>query len=184
MPIRRPDPPLDYLHSASVSSLESYELSRLNHAANLRREIAALLDQWIEETVHAQLARWVLEDLSTATTLLPLRASRAAAAASLRSTRNPRDGRTPHRTSAETRRSTTLNPPPLDFPSPSHSATSSPVYRVHSFLPQSPTVHFRVPMFSFPVRQLVTGRFLLRIWRRVERGYGCAWLGVGQHFRR
>ena len=62
MPIRRPDPPLDYLHSASVSSLESYELSRLNHAANLRREIAALLDQWIEETVHAQLARWVLED--------------------------------------------------------------------------------------------------------------------------
>jgi hypothetical protein len=62
MPIRRCDPPLDYLHSASVSSLESYELSRLNHAANLRREIAALLDQWIEETVHAQLARWVLED--------------------------------------------------------------------------------------------------------------------------
>jgi hypothetical protein len=62
MPIRRPDPPLDYLHSASASSLESYELSRLNHAANLRREIAALLDQWIEETVHAQLARWVLED--------------------------------------------------------------------------------------------------------------------------
>jgi hypothetical protein len=28
----------------------------------LRREIAALLDQWIEETVHARLARWVLED--------------------------------------------------------------------------------------------------------------------------
>ena len=62
MPIQRLDPPLDYLHSASVSSLESYELSRLNHAANLRREIAALLDQWIEETVHARLARWVLED--------------------------------------------------------------------------------------------------------------------------
>jgi hypothetical protein len=62
MPIRRPDPPLEYLYSASVSSLESYELSRLNHAANLRREIATLLDQWIEETVHAQLARWVLED--------------------------------------------------------------------------------------------------------------------------
>lgn len=62
MPIRRTDPPLDYLHSASASSLESYELSRLNHAANLRREIAALLDQWIEETVHARLARWILED--------------------------------------------------------------------------------------------------------------------------
>ena len=25
-------------------------------------EIAALLDQWIEETVHARLARWILED--------------------------------------------------------------------------------------------------------------------------
>ncbi len=62
MAARRSEPPMDYLHSASTSSLESYELSRLNHAANLRREITALVDQWIEETVHAQLARWVLED--------------------------------------------------------------------------------------------------------------------------
>jgi len=62
MAARRSEPPMDYLHTASTSSLESYELSRLNHAANLRREITALLDQWIEETVHAQLARWVLED--------------------------------------------------------------------------------------------------------------------------
>ena len=59
---RRIQPPWDYLHDASVPSLESYELSRLNHAANLRREIGALLDQWIEDSTQALLARWVRED--------------------------------------------------------------------------------------------------------------------------
>jgi len=54
-------PPVDYLGSASRASLESFELSRLNHAANLRREIAALIDEWIEETAEAMLARWMLE---------------------------------------------------------------------------------------------------------------------------
>jgi hypothetical protein len=62
MATRRIAPPWDYLHDASMPSLESFELSRLNHAANLRREIAALLDQWIEETAQALLARWVRED--------------------------------------------------------------------------------------------------------------------------
>jgi hypothetical protein len=54
--------PWNYLHDASASSLESYELSRLNHAANLRRELTALLDQWIEDSAQALLARWVRED--------------------------------------------------------------------------------------------------------------------------
>jgi hypothetical protein len=62
MATRRIQPPWDYLHDASVPSLESYELSRLNHAANLRREIAALLDQWIEDSTQALLARWVREN--------------------------------------------------------------------------------------------------------------------------
>lgn len=62
MAIRRITPPWDYLHEASAPSLESFELSRLNHAANLRKEIAALLEQWIEETAEALLARWVRED--------------------------------------------------------------------------------------------------------------------------
>lgn len=62
MPNRPSDPASDYLHTASNSSLESYELSRLNHAANLRREIAALIDQWIDETVQARLARCILEE--------------------------------------------------------------------------------------------------------------------------
>jgi len=62
MATRRIAPPWDYLHDASITSLESYELSRLNHAANIRREIAALLDQWIEDSSQALLARWVRED--------------------------------------------------------------------------------------------------------------------------
>jgi hypothetical protein len=61
MTLRRMSPPVDYLGSASRASLESFELSRLNHAANLRREIAALIDEWIEETAEAMLARWMLE---------------------------------------------------------------------------------------------------------------------------
>jgi hypothetical protein len=56
---RRIVPPWDYLHEASDPSLESFELSRLNHAANLRKEIAALLEQWIAETAEAFLARWL-----------------------------------------------------------------------------------------------------------------------------
>jgi hypothetical protein len=62
MASRRIAPPWDYLHEASITSLESYELSRLNHAANIRREIGALLDQWIEDSSQAMLARWVRED--------------------------------------------------------------------------------------------------------------------------
>lgn len=70
MPNRPSDPASDYLHTASNSSLESYELSRLNHAANLRREIAALIDQWIDETVQARLARCILEERAAKRTTL------------------------------------------------------------------------------------------------------------------
>ena len=54
-------PPWDFLLSASRTSLQSFELSRLSHAANLRKEIAALLDQWIDESSEALLARWLME---------------------------------------------------------------------------------------------------------------------------
>ena len=66
MASHRITPPWDYLHQASDPSLESFELSRLNHAANLRKEIAALLEQWIEEAAEALLARWVREDRESA----------------------------------------------------------------------------------------------------------------------
>jgi hypothetical protein len=61
MTMTRFTPPLDYLQAASRASLQSYELTRLNHAANLRQEIATLIDQWIQETSEAMLARWMLD---------------------------------------------------------------------------------------------------------------------------
>jgi hypothetical protein len=66
MGTRRVTPPWDYLQQASIASLESFELSRLNHAANLRKEIAALLEQWIEEAAEALLARWLRENHKSA----------------------------------------------------------------------------------------------------------------------
>jgi hypothetical protein len=57
----RTQPPWEFLLSASRNSLQSYELSRLSHASNLRKEIAALLDQWMEENSAAMLARWLIE---------------------------------------------------------------------------------------------------------------------------
>ena len=54
-------PPWEFLLSASRNSLQSYELTRLSHAANLRKEIGALLDQWLEENASAMVARWVME---------------------------------------------------------------------------------------------------------------------------
>jgi hypothetical protein len=61
MTTSRFNPPLDYLQAASRASLQSFELARLNHAANLRQEIAALIDQWVQETSEAMLARWMLD---------------------------------------------------------------------------------------------------------------------------
>src|SRR6202047_4412095 len=53
-------PPWEFLLSASSNSLQSYELSRLNHAANLRKEITQLLDSWLDETSSALLARCLM----------------------------------------------------------------------------------------------------------------------------
>ncbi len=55
------EPPWEFLLSASRNSLYSYELSRLNHAANLRKEIAQLLDTWLDENAAALLARWLMQ---------------------------------------------------------------------------------------------------------------------------
>ena len=53
--------PWEFLLSASRNTLQSYELSRLAHAANLKKEISALLEQWLQETTAANLARWLIE---------------------------------------------------------------------------------------------------------------------------
>ncbi len=57
----RTQPPWEFLLTASRNTLQSYELSRLAHAANLRKEITSLLDQWLEENSNATLARWLIE---------------------------------------------------------------------------------------------------------------------------
>jgi hypothetical protein len=54
-------PPLDYLATCSQMSLEGVELSRLNRAANLRKEFEEILDEWIDSEVDALLARTILE---------------------------------------------------------------------------------------------------------------------------
>ncbi|HKW64539.1 MAG TPA: hypothetical protein VJN89_18450 [Candidatus Acidoferrum sp.] len=61
MPCPPTQPPWEFLLSASRNSLQSYELSRLAHAANLRKEIGALIDQWVDESACAMLARWLIE---------------------------------------------------------------------------------------------------------------------------
>lgn len=55
-------PPWEFLLSASRNSLQSFELSRLSHVSNLRKEIGALLDQWLEENTEAMVARLLLKE--------------------------------------------------------------------------------------------------------------------------
>ncbi len=54
-------PPVEYLRQCSSTSLRYFEMSKLEHAANLRRELAVLLDEMMEETALALLARWMPE---------------------------------------------------------------------------------------------------------------------------
>jgi hypothetical protein len=54
-------PPLEYLATCSKVALESFELSRLNEASNLRKEVQQILQGWIDTEVDARLARWILE---------------------------------------------------------------------------------------------------------------------------
>jgi hypothetical protein len=60
--IHKTQPPWEFLLSASRNSLQSYELSRLSHAANLRKEIMQLLDCWLEENSAAMLARLLMQE--------------------------------------------------------------------------------------------------------------------------
>jgi hypothetical protein len=53
--------PWDYLRQASFPALQSFELSRLNHAANLRKEIDVLFDEYLQETASALLARFLMD---------------------------------------------------------------------------------------------------------------------------
>ena len=51
----------EFLLASSKSTLQAYEQSRLNFAANVRKEISHLLDTWVDESSSALLARWLIE---------------------------------------------------------------------------------------------------------------------------
>lgn len=53
--------PLAYLITNSKDSLESYELSRLNRASNLRKEMLQVLERWIDAETQARMARSILD---------------------------------------------------------------------------------------------------------------------------
>jgi len=59
--MRDNQPPLEYLVTSSQTSLEAFELTRLNCSANLRKELREILDEWLQSEVDARLARWILE---------------------------------------------------------------------------------------------------------------------------
>jgi hypothetical protein len=74
----RTQPNWDFLLSASRSSLQSYELNRLSHAANLRKEIGNLMDQWLEDHSDAAVARLLLTQPMNTAKNAPLNATEAA----------------------------------------------------------------------------------------------------------
>ena len=57
-------PTWEYLRNASITTLFSFEISRLNHAANLKKEIDSLINQWLDEASAALLARFLIEQAS------------------------------------------------------------------------------------------------------------------------
>ncbi|MGH9727035.1 MAG: hypothetical protein ACRD4V_00400 [Candidatus Acidiferrales bacterium] len=53
-------PMLDYLATCSQTSLESFQLARLNDLANLRKQMIEIVDQWVESDIQARIAEWIL----------------------------------------------------------------------------------------------------------------------------
>ena len=51
----------EFLLASSKSTLQAFEMSRLNFAANVRKEIMQLLDTWVSESSNALLARYLIE---------------------------------------------------------------------------------------------------------------------------
>ena|SRR5690348_9521157 len=55
----RPVPPLEYLLDASRTSLKSFHLAQLARAADSRKAIRSILDEWVESAAMALLAEWM-----------------------------------------------------------------------------------------------------------------------------
>jgi hypothetical protein len=57
--MRKKVTPFQYLLECSHMSLEDFELARLDRAANLRKQLRDIAEEWVEAEVEAQLAHWV-----------------------------------------------------------------------------------------------------------------------------
>lgn len=71
--MRKKTAPFQYLLECSQISLEDFELARLDRAANLRRQLRDIAEEWIDAEVEARLSHWVRENrwLSREETLNP-----------------------------------------------------------------------------------------------------------------
>jgi hypothetical protein len=63
--VRETPSSFDYLFKCSQTSLEGFELARLNRIANLRKELRDLVEEWVGAEVEARLSRWLLEERRT-----------------------------------------------------------------------------------------------------------------------
>jgi hypothetical protein len=59
--VRETPSSFDYLLKCSLTSLEGFELARLNRIANLRKELRELVEEWVAAEVEARVSRWLLE---------------------------------------------------------------------------------------------------------------------------
>jgi hypothetical protein len=59
--VRETPSSFDYLLKCSLTSLEGFELARLNRIANLRKELRDLVEEWVAAEVEARVSRWLLE---------------------------------------------------------------------------------------------------------------------------
>lgn len=57
--MNRPEPPFEYLLECSKVSLGNFTLLNLNKAAEARKEVNRLLDEWIESAAMARFAGWI-----------------------------------------------------------------------------------------------------------------------------
>jgi hypothetical protein len=55
-------PAIDFLLESSTRSLQDLELASLNRSANLARAVRSEIEQWIEQTAAAMVARWMIEN--------------------------------------------------------------------------------------------------------------------------
>ena len=55
-------PPVQYLRECSDNSLRQFEVIKLEHVANLHRELRAGWEEMLEESALALLARWMIDN--------------------------------------------------------------------------------------------------------------------------